>query len=308
MGSTLSLLHKGRYIVAYRLCRPDLVLLAAMATQQTQDKVLTRIGGLLRQAESTDNEHEAEAFLAAAQRLATRSSIDLAVARAHITGRERRAVPVQRIIAIGEPGKRGLRTYVQLFVAIAAANDVRCDVARTSTQVYAYGFDTDIDTCEALYTSLLVQMVRTADVYIKSGGYRSATVEKVVVERRLGRNVRRRVRAPVAAVTARLNFQMAFAARVGRRLAEVKADVEAQVRAEPTAAPGTAVALRDKELELSGFYDRTSEARGVWRGPQESAGYSPDARRAGDRAGRDARLGASPELGAARGRLDAGDP
>ncbi|WP_216896832.1 DUF2786 domain-containing protein [Nocardia alni] len=278
-----------------------------MSTQQTQDKLLTRIGGLLRQAESTDNEHEAEAFLAAAQRLATRSSIDLAVARAHITGRERRAVPVQRIIAIGEPGKRGLRTYVQLFVAIAAANDVRCDVARTSTQVYAYGFDTDIDTCEALYTSLLVQMVRAADLYIKSGGYRSATVEKVVVERRLGRSVRRRVQAPVAAVTARLNFQMAFAARVGRRLAEVKADVEAQVRAEPTAAPGTAVALRDKELELSGFYDSTSEARGVWRGPQASAGYSPGARRAGDRAGRAARLGASPELGAARGQLDPGD-
>ncbi|WP_067884589.1 DUF2786 domain-containing protein [Nocardia vaccinii] len=276
-----------------------------MSTQPTQDKLLTRIGGLLRQAESTDNEHEAEAFLAAAQRLATRSSIDLTVARAHVTGRERRATPVQRIIAIGEPGKRGLRTYVQLFVAIAAANDVRCDVTRTSTQVYAYGFDSDIASCEALYASLLVQMVRASDLYIKSGQYRSATVEKVVVEKRYGRKVQRQVRAPVAAVTARLNFQMAFAARVGRRLAAVKADVEAQVRAEPTAAPGTAIALRDKELELAGFYTRTSEARGTWRGPQESAGYSPGARRAGDRAGRAARLGSSPELGAARGQLDA---
>jgi hypothetical protein len=278
-----------------------------MSTQPTQDKLLTRIGGLLRQAESTDNEHEAEAFLAAAQRLATRSSIDLAVARAHVTSSQRRAVPVQRVIAIGEAGKRGLRTYVQLFVSIATANDVRCDVARSSTQVFTYGFDADIATCEALYASLLVQMVRAADLYIKSGQYRSATVEKVVAERRFGRTVRRHVQAPVAAVTARLNFQMAFAARVGRRLAAVKADVEAQVQAEPTAAPGTALALRDKELELASFYSRKSEARGTWRGPQESAGYSPGARRAGDRAGRAARLGSSPELGAARGQLDTGD-
>ncbi|RDI63095.1 uncharacterized protein DUF2786 [Nocardia pseudobrasiliensis] len=279
-------------------------ILGPMSTQLTQDKLLTRIGGLLRQAESTDNEHEAEAFLAAAQRLATRSSIDLAVARAHIAGRERRAVPMQRIIPIGEAGKRGLRTYVQLFVAIAAANDVRCDVARSSTQIYAYGFDTDIDTCEALYTSLLVQMVRASDQYIKSGRYRSATVEKVVVESRWGRKVQRRIQAPVAAVTARLNFQMAFAARIGKRLAEVKADVEAEAKAEPSAAAGTALALRDKELELHDFYSRTSEARGTWRGPQESASYSAAARRAGDKAGRAARLGTSPELGAARGQLD----
>ncbi|WP_433757746.1 DUF2786 domain-containing protein [Nocardia sp. CA-135398] len=269
------------------------------------DRMLTRIGGLLRQAESTDNEHEAEAFLAAAQRLATRSSIDLAVARAHIAGRERRPTPVQRMIPIGEPGKKGLRTYVQLFVAIAAANDVRCDVARTSTQVYAYGFDSDIDTCEALYASLLVQMVRASDQYIKSGQYRSATVEKIVTEKHWGRKVQRRVQAPVAAVTARLNFQMAFAARIGRRLAEVKAEVEAEVVPE-TGAAGTALALRNKEIELTDFYKKTSDARGTWRGPQASAGHSAAARRAGDRAGKAARLGNSPELGAARGQLPGG--
>ncbi|MEV4130366.1 DUF2786 domain-containing protein [Nocardia sp. NPDC049707] len=266
------------------------------------DRMLTRIGGLLRQAESTDNEHEAEAFLAAAQRLATRSSIDLAVARAHIAGRERRPTPMQRMIPIGESGKKGLRTYVQLFVAIAAANDVRCDVARTSTQVYAYGFDSDIDTCEALYASLLVQMVRASDQYIKSGQYRSATVEKIVTEKRWGRKVQRRVQAPVAAVTARLNFQMAFAARIGRRLAEVRAEVEAEVVPE-IVATGTALALRNKEIELTDFYTKTSDARGTWRGPQASAGHSAAARHAGDRAGRAARLGTSPELGAARGQL-----
>ncbi|MFC4373994.1 DUF2786 domain-containing protein [Nocardia halotolerans] len=266
--------------------------------------MLTRIGGLLRQAEGTDNAHEAEAFMAAAQRLATRSSIDLAVARSHIRGRERRPAPVQRIIPIGEPGRKGLRTYVQLFVAIASANDVRCDVARTSTQVYAYGFAADIDACEALYTSLLIQMVRASDHYIKSGAYRDATVVKVVTEKRLGRTVRRRVQAPVAGVTARLNFQMAFAARIGARLAEARAEVVAEESA--SASTGTALALRDKELALTDFYTATSEARGTWRGPQTSTGHSAGARRAGDRAGRSARLGTAPELPAAPGRLPSG--
>ncbi|MEV6277172.1 DUF2786 domain-containing protein [Nocardia sp. NPDC051832] len=273
------------------------------APNEVPDRMLTRIGGLLRQAESTDNEHEAEAFLAAAQRLATRSSIDLAVARAHVHGRERRPTPVQRAIPIGEAGKKGLRTYVQLFVAIAHANDVRCDVARTSTQVYAYGFDSDIDTCEALYTSLLIQMVRASDHYIKSGAYKTATVEKVVAEKRWGRTVQRRVQAPVAPVTARLNFQMAFAARVGKRLAVVKQEVETEAVAPSESASGTALALRNKEIELVDFYKQTSEARGTWRGPQASAGHSAAARRAGDRAGKAARLGTSPELGAARGQL-----
>lgn len=271
------------------------------------DRMLTRIGGLLRKAEATDNEHEAEAFLAAAQRLATRSSIDLAVARAHVTGKQQRATPIQRMIEIGAPGRKGLRTYVQLFVAIAEANDVRCDVTRNSTQVFAYGFAADIATCEAMYASLLVQMVRASDNYIKSGAYRSAVVRKTVVERRGGRRVRRQVQAPVAAVTARLNFQMAFAARIGARLAEVKTEVEqAETQETDALSTGTALALRDKEIELADFYSRNSEARGTWRGPQTSTGDAPEARRAGDRAGRKARIGASSELAAPRASLTSG--
>src|SRR5271166_2543988 len=132
----------------------------------TDDKMLARIAALLRQAEGTDNHHEADAFMSAAQRLATAASIDLAVARSHAQA------PTQRTITIGSAGTRGLRTYVQLFVVIAAANDVRCDVATNSTFVYAYGFGEDIDATHALYASLVVQMVRASDSYLASGAHR----------------------------------------------------------------------------------------------------------------------------------------
>ncbi|WP_045841706.1 DUF2786 domain-containing protein [Rhodococcus sp. PML026] len=269
----------------------------------SSDKMLTRIGGLLRQAESTDNPHEAEAFMEAAQRLATSASVDLAVARSHSASRERQATPTQKVIPIGEPGKRGLKTYVQLFVAIAHANDVRCDVARSSTQVFAYGFDSDIETTEALYSSLLIQMVRVSDAYIKSGAYKSETAIRTVTEVKNRRRYTRREEVPVAAVTARLNFQTAFASRIGQRLAEVKKDTEAKAIAQETSGAGTALVLRDKEIELRDYYRQTSTARGHWRGQSANAGYSEGARKAGDRAGRNAKIGAHAEIGGASRQL-----
>jgi hypothetical protein len=246
----------------------------------TEDKMLARIAALLRQAEGTNNTHEAEAFMAAAQRLATATSIDLAVARAHSATRTAAQVPSMRTITIGEPGSRGLRTYVQLFAGIAMANEVRCDVASNSTYVYAYGFAEDIDAAHALYASLVVQMVRACDAYLATGAHR-----------------------PTPTITARLNFQLAFGARVGQRLSEARDQARREATQETTATPGTAIALRNKEIELRDHYRTESKARGTWRPASASAGYSSAARRAGDRAGHQARLGASPELPGARTRL-----
>jgi hypothetical protein len=247
----------------------------------TDDKMLARIAALLRQAENTVNAHEAEAFMAAAQRLATTTSIDLAVARAHAATRSPAQVPVQRTITIGEPGTKGLRTYVQLFVVIAAANDVKCDVASNSTFVYAYGFAEDIDATHALYASLVVQMVKASDAYIATGDHR-----------------------PTPTITARINFQLAFGARVGQRLSDAREEAQKEATKGRDRRPGTAVALRNKDIELKSFYREASKARGTWRANNASAGYSSAARRAGDRAGRRARLGPSTELAGSRGALD----
>ncbi len=243
--------------------------------------MLARIAALLRQAEGTDNAHEAEAFMAAAQRLATATSIDLAVARAHAASRCKVQDPVQRTITIGSPGTKGLRTYVQLFAVIAHANDVKVDVASNSTFVYAYGFPEDIDASHALYASLVMQMVRASEAYIATGAHR-----------------------PTPTITARLNFQLAFGARIGQRLSQARDEAKQEVQATSRSASGTAIALRDKEIELQSFYGRESRARGTWLAHRAAAGYSSAARRAGDKAGRRARLGNSPELPGRRTPLE----
>jgi hypothetical protein len=247
----------------------------------TDDKMLARIAALLRQAENTENAHEAEAFMTAAQRLATTTSIDLAVARAHAATRTAAQTPVQRTVTIGTAGTKGLRTYVQLFVAIAIANDVKCDVASNSTFVYAYGFAEDIDATHALYAGLVVQMVKASDSYIATGAHK-----------------------PTPTITARLNFHLAFGARIGQRLSEARDEATRQATHGADQRPGTAVALRNKDIELKSFYREASKARGTWRATSASAGYSSAARRAGDRAGKRARLGPSTELAGSRGALD----
>lgn len=247
----------------------------------SDEKMLARIAALLRQAEGTDNSHEAEAFMAAAQRLATMASIDLAVARQHSDKRSAAQAPVQRTVAIGDPGTRGLRTYVQLFVVVAGVNDVRCDVASNSTYVYAYGFAEDIDATHALYLGLLTQMVKSSAAYINSGAHR-----------------------PTPTITARLNFQLAFGARVGQRLAQARDAAKQEAAEGADRRPGTALALRNKDIELKSFYRQASRARGTWRATSASAGYSSAARQAGDRAGRQARLGPATPLNGARPALE----
>lgn len=268
----------------------------------TENKVLARIAALLVQAEQTDNGHEADAFMTAAQRLATLNSIDLAKARNYQSRRTAKAKPVHRSLVLGLKRQRGLRTYVDLFGGIARANDVIVDVAYDATAVYLYGFDEDIAVTETLYGSLVTQMVSACEAFLATGVYRTELVERTVRVWDADDNcyVPQLQYVPVSKSTARLAFQSAFANRVAFRLQTARREAEAEVigaESPPVAdgAPGTALVLARKLAEVEDFYTAESTARGRYRGHQ-SATTSNVASRAGDEAGKGAQLTAATEL------------
>lgn len=249
--------------------------------------ILDKISKVLAKAENTDNEHEADAFLAQAQRMATAHSIDLAVARRHVAKAQRREAPVQKTVDIGAPRAVGNARMVSLFVAIADNNDVTCNVAHNSTFVVAFGFPSDIEVVETLYAHVAFQMVQAANDYLRSGEHKDEYVW----------NPRRETFTAPSAKTARLSFYDAFTGRIRTRLRVARAHAETDAAgADVGAGTGTALVLADKRAEVADFYRRTSTARGTWRGSRGSTASSRAARRAGARAGDRARLSATPTL------------
>jgi hypothetical protein len=274
------------------------------------DSYLAKIGALLRKAESTDSEPEAQALTAKAQQLASLHAIDLAVARHYLPAGERREQPIVREIRLGERGTKGLSTLVELFSQIGLANDVRLTIAHNSTFVYAHGFPSDIDTVETLYSSLVVQQVQAARAYIASSTWKS---EKVWREGHYDRNYtwQRGDYRPISAITARLNFQQGFAYRIGDRLREAKAQATAERTAaerklfadalpageEPVLSTSTALVLKGKTEELDAFWvAKTRNIRGSYKGGSHAS--SSGARQAGAAAANSARL--TPQRGIGR--------
>lgn len=271
------------------------------------DKMLDKVAALLRQAEGTDNEAEAAAFVERAQQLASVHSIDLALARQHQAKKEQREQPITKRLTIGDPGKKGLKYFVHLFGQVARNNDVKYDVAHNSTYVIAYGFPSDIEVVETLYASLSVQMVLAANTYLASGEYKKETRN---VYDRWGFFVGTK---PVDGRIARGSFYDGFWARIGQRLREARKQAQEQTYTAVDVETGEAVqttgalVLKGKEVEVQDFYQAKSTARGSWQGGRRSAtsGSSSAGYRAGSKAGQNARLGGQGAIGGSRSALSA---
>lgn len=243
--------------------------------------MIDKIAALLAKAERTDNAAEAEAYLAKAQSLATQASVDLAVARARIARREQRERPTSRTVTIGERGKRANTHLVTLFLAVAAPNDVRADVAHNSTYVIAYGMPSDLEVVEAMFASLATQMTAAAATWLAGGQWRG---ESYVAQVRDPWRGSVRVTKPHTAQTARAAFYRGFVDRIRHRLAEARRDAERQeadrvvdITAEALATAGDIdlradgpvtgeLVLKAKEAEVRSFYRSASTARGSWSG------------------------------------------
>lgn len=134
------------------------------------DRLLDRIGKVLHQAENASTPEEAATYMAKAQELASANAIDLAIARAHQADKTKREEPTSRRITVDPYSWRrspSTKWKVELLHTIAVANDLQCLLGTHS--VHAFGFPSDIDVTEALYNSLVIQMVSGADAALKRG-------------------------------------------------------------------------------------------------------------------------------------------
>lgn len=262
-----------------------------------------KISALLAMAERTDNRHEADAFLKKAQSLATHASVDLAMARLHIEKKELRPTPISKTLTIGEPRKRANKHLVDLFIAIAHANDLKIDVAHNSTYVIVYGMPSDIEVSEVLFNSLATQMFTTATDWIRSNGWRDDTYEVIEVD---FRGKRRRVQKHHSAKTAKSAFYVAFTKRISERVSEVREQVikERMESESKSALVSTAVVLRDKAREVNDFYKKQSSAVGRWQGYSGvSASPRSASAQAGTKAANTAQLGEKKSITKGSGQI-----
>lgn len=194
---------------------------AAAATHGLDRRVLARVRALLAKAESTEFPAEAEAFAGKAQELIARHSLDEA-AHAPAT-----SVPLARRVGVDHPYED---EKAALLDAVATAN--RCETVWSPELAFStvFGFESDVEAVELLYTSLLVQAGRA------------------LARARTGKSFRR-------------SFMIAYAARIRERLSSaaavpVAADLlpvlvsrEAQVRETVRAAFPRTVRTRGRRVD-----------------------------------------------------------
>lgn len=268
-----------------------------------RDPQVRRVSALLAKATSTSSMREAEAYLAKAAIVAQRHSVDLAVAS--LTGAQARREPTHRMVTIGEPRRALNKILVALYVQVARAWSVTVDIGHGSTYVLGYGMPEDLDRVESVFATASALMVTRAHEHVRAGSWRGTTY----------RPSGSRQDRPVTAGVARNAFCLGFIERLGHRLREAATAAETDTgrAAEPTPTTGAgsgrpvsptadevSLALRERDLAISEYYQRTTRARGSWRGSATEAGSAHGSRTAGRRAAEEfGRRG----LGSARGEI-----
>jgi hypothetical protein len=247
--------------------------------------MLETLSKLLNQAENAATQGEADAFFAKAQELATLHAISLAEARAHTRDSQRREQPTHEQVRIGEPRQHVNSHLCLLSAAIGEANSLRTNVAANNTYILWFGLPSDIEKATLLLHSIAHQMVRAADAFIRGRSW----------ERDVDLAARRRMTAQKA----RKSYYTAYVHTIGERLTAARRSAEEQHDRDSPTAGSAALVLRGKELEVRDYYERTSTARGVWRGDRRSVASATAVRAGRDDAGR-ARLDTAPQIGGSR--------
>jgi hypothetical protein len=174
------------------------------AANASDGKVLARVRALLAKAESTTFAEEAEALTAKAQELMARHAIDLAMldASAPVHGS-----PEARRVHLDDPYVDAKSTLLS-----GVARENRCSAVFSPGFGFStvFGFESDLDFVELLFTSLLTQ----------------ATSSMVAADRQVDRNGRSRTRS------FRQSFLISFAHRIAERLREANESATHQAQAD----------------------------------------------------------------------------
>lgn len=178
------------------------------------EKYLERVRFLLNKAESTDSSEEAEALVAKATELMAKYSIDQALLDAT---RPVKDEPIIKKYTLRAPYARDKWTLMSRIGEALSCQVVRIQAGQHQV-VQVFGYKTDIEHLEMLYTSLLLQQTNQVMHVI---GYDAGHTK-----------------------TLRKSWMIGFADAVGRRLIQVYAKVTEE--AENTHA-GTALVLADRK-------------------------------------------------------------
>jgi hypothetical protein len=159
-----------------------------------EERLFTRIRGLLTKAESSDFAEEADAFMAKAQELMTRYCIDRAMVEGDSKGDSAQQVDARRLW-LEDPY---LEAKALLLANVASANRCRAVVDPVFGFSTLVGHPEDLDATDLLFTSLLVQAQRRITALGNDPTFG------------------RRARKP----SYRRSFLVAYAGRIGSRLRE----------------------------------------------------------------------------------------
>lgn len=207
------------------------------------DNILHKVRALLAKAENASTDAERLAYTAKANNWMERHSIDAALLDAR---RGSTDTPVMKTFEITNP-----RALAKTKLLMCIADNSRCKSLRGKLRngrvfVDVYGFPTDIERVEILYTSLLLQM---------ANGLESAEIPYWVDTRAFRRS-----------------WLFGFADRVGGRLAETKKAAEEATA--PTEGQSTALVLRDRSKAVDDLVKgNVKKITTPKRAPINSAGY-----------------------------------
>ena len=209
---------------------------AATAAGDADAKVLRTIRALLAKAESTDFEAESESFMAKAQELMTRHSIDLAVLAATAHGGPTTPGIASRRVHVENPyaDEKSVLLHV-----IAEANGAKAIWMPDVGIATVMGDPVDLRLTDVMFTSLLLQAQRF-----------SAEITGASRERRTPRF--------------RRAFFLAFASRVAERLEESRRVATAEAEREYGSALAPVLARKAEAVEAAyraAFPDATTRER-----------------------------------------------